>query len=232
MRGSSYLRKVKKHPLILRPDTLRRAATGIIYARVEGEEVLATQLGGEGRHAQLTVSPVNRASIYRIQLFDDRAIRVTVTARVRRGHVSGDVVRLIEVRHPRGTPAPRKEVDWHNCVDVLVNACGSDRRRVGVAGATLVGHEGTNLVDDSHFLRLRTRRRPSIGLVAHKTARAAAAAPLERKVAVVVYAEVVKCCGRPGAPVTSEVVAVLAVEVRAVASSLDDVVAVGVDFGH
>src|SRR5947208_7788257 len=149
MRGSSYLRKVKKHPLILRPDTLRRAATGIIYARVEGEEVLATQLGGKGRHAQLTVRPVNRASIYRIQLFDDRAIGVAVAARVQRGHVRGDVVRLSEVRHLRGTPAPRKEVDWHNCVDVLVNACGSDRRRVGVAGAALVGQWGTKLVEDS-----------------------------------------------------------------------------------
>ena len=83
-------------------------------------------------------------------------------------------------------------------------------------------------------LRVRSRRRPSIGLVAHKTARAAAAAPLEGEVAVVVYAEVVKCCGRPGAPVASDVVAVLAVVVRAVAaaSRLDDVVAVGVDFGH
>ena len=101
--------------------------------------------------------------------------------------------RLSVVRHLRGTPAPRIEVDWHNCVDVLVNACGSDRRRVGVAGAALVGHEGTNLVDDSHILRLRSRRRPSIGLVAHKTARTAAAAPLEGEVAVVVYAEVVKC---------------------------------------
>ena len=77
-------------------------------------------------------------------------------------------------------------------MDVLVNACGSDRRRVGVAGAALVGHEGTNLVDDSHILRVRSRRRPSIGLVAHKTARAAAAAPFEGEVAVVVYAEVVK----------------------------------------
>src|SRR5207247_10038848 len=47
-----------------------------------------------------------------------------------------------------------------------------------------------------------------------------------------VYAQGVKCRGSPGSPVTSEVVAVLAVEVRAVASSLDDVVAVGVDFGH
>src|SRR6185436_14169011 len=125
------------------------------------------------------------------------------------------------------------EVDWHNCVDVLVNARGSERRRIGVAGAALVGHEGTNLVDDSHILRLRSRRRPSIGLVAYKTARAAAAAPLEGEVTVVVYAEVVKCCGRPGAPAASEVVAVLAVQVRAVAAAprLDDVVAVGVDLG-
>src|SRR3989440_3761259 len=211
IRRARYLRQVKKHPPIFRPDTLRRAATWIIYARVGGEEVPTAQLGGKGRHAQLTVRPVNRASIYGIQLFDDRAIGVTVTTCVRRGHVSGDVVRLIEVRHPRGTPAPRKEVDWHNCVDVLVNACGSDRRQVGVAGATLVGHEGTNLVDDSHFLRLRSRRGPSIGLVAHKTARAAAAAPLEGEVAIVVYAEVVKWCGRPGAPLASDVVAVLAV---------------------
>src|SRR5205823_10780756 len=176
---------------------------------------LAAQFSGEGRNAQLTVRPVNRASIYRIQLFDDRAIRVTVAARVRRGHVRGDVARLSVVRHLRGTPAPGKEVDWHNCVDVLVNACGSDRRGVGVAGAALVGHEGTNLVDDSHFLRLRSRRCPSIRLVAHKTARAAAAAPLKGEVAVVVYAEVVKRRGRPGAPVASDVVAVLAVEVRA-----------------
>src|SRR5205823_4534650 len=160
---------------------------------------LAAQFSGEGRNAQLTVRPVNRASIYRIQLFNDRAIGITVTTRVRRGHVRGDVARLSVVRHLRVTPAPRKQVDWHNCVDVLVNACGSDRRRVGVAGAALVGHEGTNLVDDSHFLRLRSRRRPSIGLVAHKTARAAAAAPLEGEVAVVVYAEVVKCCDSPRA---------------------------------
>src|SRR5436190_16189315 len=89
--------------------------------------------------------------------------RVTVTARVRRGHVRGDVARLSVVRHLRGTPAPRKEVDWHNCMDVLVNACGSDRRRIGIAGAALVGHEGTNLVDDSHILWLRSRRHPSIG---------------------------------------------------------------------
>src|SRR2546430_10313024 len=41
---------------------------------------------------------------------------------------------------------------------VLVNACGSERRRVGVAGAALVGHEGTNLVDDSHILWLRSCR--------------------------------------------------------------------------
>src|SRR5437764_4988952 len=230
IRRARYLRQVKKHPPILRPDTLQRAATWIIYARVGGEEALAAKLSGEGRHAQLTVRPVNRASIYRIQLSDDRAIGVTVTARVRRGHVRGDVVSLSVVRHLRATPAPRVEVDSRICVDVLVNACGSDRGRVGVAGAALVGHEGTNLVDDSHFLRLRSRRRPSIGLVAHKTARAAAAAPLEGEIAVVVYAEVVKCCGRPGAPAASEVVTVLAVVVRAVAaaSRLDDVVAVGV----
>ncbi len=44
----------------------------------------------------------------------------------------------------------------------------------------------------------------------------------------------VRYCGRPGAPAASDVVAVLAVVVRAVAaaSRLDDVVAVGVDFGH
>src|SRR5207302_9989425 len=234
IRRARYLRQVKKHPPILRPDTLRRAATWIIYARVEREEVPAAQLGGEGRHAQLTVRPVNRASIYRIQLFDYRAIGVTVTARVRRGHVRGDVVRLSEVRHLRGTPAPRIEVDLRICVDVLVNACGSDRRRVGIAGAALVGHKGTNHVDDSHILRLRSRRQASIGLVAHKTARAAAATPLEGEVAVVVYAEVVRWCGRPGAPAASDVVAVLAVVVRAVAaaSRLDDVVAVGIDFGH
>src|SRR5207237_2793822 len=128
------------------------------------------------------------------------AIGVTVTARVRRGHVRGDVVRLSEVRHLNGSPAPCIEVDSRICVDVLVNACGSDRRRVGVAGAALVRHEGTNLVDDSHVLRIRSPRRPSIGLVAHKTARAAAAAPLKGEVAVVVYAEVVRYCGRPGAP--------------------------------
>src|SRR5919106_123436 len=214
IRCARYLRQVKKHPPILRPDTLRRAATWIIYARVGGEEVLAAQLGGEGRHAQLTVCPVNRASIYRIQLFDDRAIGITVTARVLRSHVRGDVARLRVVRHLRVTPAPRKEVDWHNCVDVLVNACGSDRRRVRVAGAALVGHEGTNLVDDSHVLRLRSRRRPSIGLVAYKTARAAAATPVEGEVAVVVHAEMIKGCGRPGASAASEVVAVFAVHVR------------------
>src|SRR4029453_13699671 len=99
----------------------RRAATWIIYARVGGEEVPAAQLGGEGRHAQLTVRPVNRASIDRIQLFDDRAIGVTVTTRVQRGHVRGDVVRFSEVRHLRGTPAPRIEVDWQNCGVVLIN---------------------------------------------------------------------------------------------------------------
>src|SRR4030095_8998267 len=173
------------------------------YAGEGGEKARAAQRGEKARHPQLTVRPVNRASIYRIQLFDDRTIGVTVTARVRRGHLRGDVIRLGEVRHLRGTPAPRKEVDWHNCVDVLVNACGSDRRRVGVAGAALVWHEGKNLVDDSHFLRLRSRRPSSVGLVAHKTARAAAAAPLEGEVAVVVYSEVVKCCGRPGAPAAS-----------------------------
>src|SRR5437667_1946249 len=234
IRRARYLRQVKKHPLILRPETLRRAATWIIYARVGRKEVLAAQLGGEGRHAQLTVCPVNRASIYRIQLLDDRAIGVTVTARVWRGHVRGDVVRLSVVRHLHATPAPRIEVDSRICVHVLVNARGSERRRVGVARAALVGHEGANHVDDSHILRLRSRRRPSIGLVAHKTARAAAAAPLEGAVAVVVYAEVVKRCGRPGAPAASDVVAVLAKVVRAVAaaSRLDDVVAVGVDFGH
>src|SRR5438874_1720976 len=234
IRRARYLRQVKKHPPILRPDTLRRAAAWIIYARVGGEKVLAAQLGGEGRDAQLTVRPVNRASIYRIQLFDDRAIGVTVTARVRRGHVRGDVTRLSVVRHLRGSPAPRKEVNWHNCVDVLVHTCGSDRRRVGFAGAALVGHESTNLVDYSHVLRLRSRGCPSIGLVTHKTARAVATAPLEREVAVVVYAEVVTWCGRPGAPATSDVVAVLAVVVRAVAvaSRLDDMVAIGVDFGH
>src|ERR1051325_3219059 len=131
----------------------------------------------------------------------------------------------------RSSPSPRKEIDSRICVDVLVNACGSDRRRVGVAGATLVGHEGTNHVNDSHILGVRSRRCPSIGLVARSTARAAAAAPLEGEVAVVVYAEVVKCCGRPGAPAASDVVAVLAVVVRAVASRLDDVMAVRVDFG-
>src|SRR5204863_10220957 len=135
--------------------------------------------GGEGRYAQLTVCPVNRASIYRIQLSNDRAIWVSVTARVRRGHVRGDVVRLSVVRHLRGSPTPRIEVDSRICVDVLVNACGGDRRRVGVAGAALVAHEGTNLVDDSHCLRVRSRRRPSIGLVAQKSARAVAAAPVE-----------------------------------------------------
>src|SRR4029079_16429947 len=172
----------------------------IIYTRVGDKEVLAAQLGGEGRHAQLAVSPVNRASIYRIQLFDDRAIGVTVTARVRRGHVRGDVARFSVVRHLRASPTPRKEVDCRIGVDVLVNACGSERRRVGVAGAALVGHERTNLVDDSHILRIRSGRCPSIGLVAHGPARAAAAAPFEGEVAVVVYAEMVKWCGRPGAP--------------------------------
>src|SRR4029077_4599519 len=102
-------------------DTLRRAATWIIYARVGGEEVPPAQLGGEGRNAQLTVCPVNRASIYRIHLFDDRAIGVTVTARVRRGHVCGDVARLSVVRHLCASPAPRKEVNCRICVDVLVN---------------------------------------------------------------------------------------------------------------
>src|SRR5437868_5407825 len=234
IRRAGYLRQVKKHPPILRPDTLRRAAAWIIYARVGWEKVLAAQLGGEGRHAQLTVRPVNRASIYRIQLFDDRAIGVAVTARVRRGHVRGDVARLSVVRHLHGTPAPRKEVDWHNCVDVLVNACGSDRRGVGVARTALVRHEGANLVDDSHFLRLRSPRRPSIRLVAHKTARAVAAAPVEREIAVVVYAKVVRRCGRPRTRAASEVVAVLAKHVRAVAaaSGLDNVVAVWIDFGH
>src|SRR5437870_12555015 len=211
IRRARYLRQVKKHLPILRPDTLRRAATWIIYARVGGEKVLAAQLGGEGRHAQLTVRPVNRASIYRIQLFDDRAIGVTVTARVRRGHVRGDVARLSVVRHLRGSPAPSKEIDSRNCVDVLVNACGSDRRRVGVAGAALVGHEGTNLVDDSHVLRVRSRRRSSIRLVAYKTTRPATATPLEGEVAVVVYAEVVRRGGRPGAHAAADVVAVLAV---------------------
>src|SRR2546430_7915397 len=117
---------------------------------------------------------------------------------------------------------------------VLVNACGSERRRVGVAGAALVGHEGTNLVDDSHVLRLRSRRQASIRLVAYKTTRPAAATPLEGEVAVVVYAEVVRRGGRPGAHAAADVVAVLAVVVGAVAaaSCLDDVVAVGVDFGH
>src|SRR3954471_23326837 len=177
IRRACYLRQIKKHPPILRPDTLRRAAAWIIYARVGGEEVLAAQLGGEGRHAQLTVRPVNRASIYRIQLFDDRAIGVTVTAGVRRGHVRGDVARLRVVRHLRRSPAPRKEVDCRICVYVLVNACGSDRRRVGVPGAALVGHEGTNLVADTHTPRARSRRCPSISLVANKTARAVAAAP-------------------------------------------------------
>src|SRR5947199_9031215 len=57
---------------------------------------------------------------------------------------------------------------------------------------------------------------------------------MEGKVAVVVYAEVVPWRRRPGAAVASDVVAVLAVVVRAVAvaSRLDDVVAVGFDFGH
>src|SRR5437660_4649887 len=234
IRRARYLRQVKQHTPIYRQDSLRRAAAWIIYARVGGEKVLAAQLSGKDRHAQLTVCPVNRASIYRIQLLDDRAIGVTVTARVWRGHVRGDVVRLSVVRHLHGTPAPRIDVDSRNCVDVLVNACGSDRRRVGVAGAALVGHEGTNLVDDSHILWLRSCRQASIRLVTHKTARAAAAAPLEGEVAVVVYAEVVRCCGGPGAPRSSDVVAVLAVVVRAIAaaSRLDDVVAVGVDFGH
>src|SRR4030095_6726326 len=99
-----YLRQVKKRPLVLRPETPRRAATWIVYARVGGEEVLATQLGGEGRDAQLTVRPVNRASIYGIQLVDDRAKGVTVTARVPRGHMRSDVVCLSEVRHLRTSP--------------------------------------------------------------------------------------------------------------------------------
>src|SRR3954447_23655300 len=57
---------------------------------------------------------------------------------------------------------------------------------------------------------------------------------MEGEVAVVVYAEVVKWRGRPGAPAASDVVAVLAIVVRAVAaaSRLDDVVAVRVNFGH
>src|SRR5260221_2570940 len=106
IRRARYRGEVKKDSPILRQDTLRRAATWIIYARVGGEEGLAAQLGGEGRHAQLTVCPVNRTSIYRIQLFDDRAIGVTVTARVWRGHVRGDVARLSVVRHLHGSPAP------------------------------------------------------------------------------------------------------------------------------
>src|SRR6185369_1201909 len=117
---------VQKHPPILRPETLSRAATWIIYARVGGKKVLAAQLGGEGRHAQLTVRPVNRASIYRIQLFDDRTIRITVPARVRSGHVRSDVARLSVIRHLRGSPAPGIEIDCGICVDVLVNACGGD----------------------------------------------------------------------------------------------------------
>src|SRR5262249_58387951 len=94
IRRARYLRQVKKHPPILRPETLRRAATWIIYARVGDEEVVAAQLGRVGCHAQLTVRPVNRASIYRIQLVDDRTISATVTARVRPGHMRGDVAPL------------------------------------------------------------------------------------------------------------------------------------------
>src|SRR6187401_993566 len=103
IRRARYLRQVKKHPAILRPDTLRRAATWIIYAREGGDEILSAHLGGEGRHPQFTVRPVNRASIDRIQLSDDRAIGVTVTARVRRSHMRSDVARLSVVRHCRRT---------------------------------------------------------------------------------------------------------------------------------
>src|SRR5262249_7674935 len=129
VRRARYLCQVEKHPAVFRPESLGRAATWIIYARVGGKEAPPAQLGREGRDAQLTIRPINRSSIYRIQLSDDRAIGVTVTARVRRGHVRGDVVSLSEVRHLRGSPAPSIEVDLRICVHVLVNTCGSDRRR-------------------------------------------------------------------------------------------------------
>jgi hypothetical protein len=119
-------------------------------------------------------------------------------------------------------------------MDVLINACGSDRRWVGVAGAALIGHERADLIDDSRSLGLRSRRYPSIPCGADITARAAAAAPMERKVAVVIYAEVVIRRRRPGARAASDIVAVLAVKVWAVtaASCFHDVVAIGVDHGH
>src|SRR5947208_16474677 len=94
IRRARYLRQVKKHPLILRPETLRRAATWIIYARVGRKEVLAAQLGGERRHAQVTVCPVNRASIYRLQLSADRARGVTGTSPVAAGQARGAAVAL------------------------------------------------------------------------------------------------------------------------------------------
>src|SRR5262249_5697003 len=67
-----------------------------------------------------------------------------------------------------------------------------------------------------------------------KVARAAAAAPVEREVAVVVYAELVKCSGRPGTSVASDVIAVFAIVVRAVAvsSRLDDVVTIRINVRH
>src|SRR5437660_11101000 len=92
IRRARYLRQVKKHPPIFRPDTLRRAATWIIYARVGGAKVLAAQLGGEGRNDMIPVGPVNRASIFLLQLFDNRAKGVTITERVPSAHRLGIVM--------------------------------------------------------------------------------------------------------------------------------------------
>ena len=56
---------------------------------------------------------------------------------------------------------------------------------------------------------------------------------MEGEIAVVVYAEVVRGCGRPGAPAAAGVVTILAQVVRGVAaaSRLDYMVAVGLSFG-
>src|SRR5581483_2229841 len=138
------------------------------------------------------------------------------------------------VRHLRTGPAPAKKIDRRVRVHVLINARGSKRRRVIIARPALIGHQLPKLADDGHLLGLRPCSGPPVSLITYKAARASAATPFERKVAVIIHPEVIKGRRRPRASIATNVVAVLAKVVGGVATSASfhDMMPIRIDFWH
>src|SRR5687768_5157286 len=131
------------------------------------------------------------------------------------------------VRRRSSSPTPRYQVNRHNGVHVLIKACGGQRCGVGVIRTALVGDQSAYLIKYSLGLLFRTRRSAAISLGAWCSSRAAAAAPQEGEVTIVVDSVMVAAGWRYGAG-PGAVVAVLAVHKGAVAAAacLDNVVAV------